>query len=62
MLPVPGIAAHFLEAVLSFPSEFAFCFGRVGVTGGNVACSSRFDAIGDFDAIDFFEGLHQLKD
>ena len=60
-LPIPGVAAHFLEAVLSLPSEFTFGFGGIGITGGDVAGSTWLDAIWDFNAVDFLERLHQLE-
>ena len=60
-MPVPSVAAHFLESILGFPAELTFRFGGVGVAGGDVAGSSRFDAIGNLDAVDFLKSLYQLK-
>ena len=61
MLPVPGIAAHLFEAVLRFPAEFLFGFGRIGVTGCDVARASWLDAIGNVDVVHFLEGFHELQ-
>ena len=36
-LPFPGVSAHLLNAVLSFPAEFIFRFGSIGVAGCDIA-------------------------
>ena len=61
LLPVPGIAAHFFDAVLSFPAEFVECFLRVAIASGDVACAARLDAVRDFYVVYIFECVDNVK-
>ena len=47
LLPVPAISAHFLDAILRFPTQFGLCLGRIAITGGNIARTSWLDGILD---------------
>lgn len=60
-LPFPGVGAHFFDAVFRFPAEFFFCFGSVGVAGGDVAGAAVSDYVRDFNAGCFFEVLYDIK-
>ena len=61
LLPVPGVTAHFFDAILSLPAEFVECFLRVAVAGGNVACATWLDAVWNLDVVDFFECFYDVE-
>ena len=61
LLPVPGVAAHILDAVFSLPAQFALGLGGIAVAGGNVARTAGLDAVGHVDAVDLDEGLHHVE-
>ena len=60
-LPFPGVGAHFFDAVFRFPAELFFCFGSIGVAGGDVAGAAVSDYVRDFNAGCFFEVLYDIE-
>ena len=61
LLPVPGVAAHFLDAVLGLPAEFLECLFGVAVAGGDVACTAGLDAVGHLESVHLFKGVHHVE-
>ena len=47
-LPVPGIRAHFFNAVLGFPAQLFFCLVTFGVADGNISRTAALDFVGQF--------------
>ena len=60
-LPSPGILTHLFDAVLSFPSQLFFCFGRIAVAHGDVTCTSRFDLIFYFMTACLFKCMNHIQ-
>ena len=60
-LPVPGVTAHFFDAILSLPAEFVECLLRIAVASGDVACATRLDAVRNLDVVDFFECFYDVE-
>ena len=60
-LPSPGILAHLFDAVLCFPTQLFFCFGRIAVAHSDVACTSRFDLVFYFMTACFFKCVNHIQ-
>ena len=60
-LPSPGILTHLFDAVLRFPSQFFFCFGRIAVAHGDVTCTSRFDLVFYFMTACLFKCMNHIQ-
>ena len=60
-LPVPSVAAHFLDAVLGLPTEFVECLLRIAVAGGDISYTAGLDAVGHLNAVHFFKGLNYVE-
>ena len=60
-LPSPGILTHLFDAVLSFPSQLFFCFGRIAVAHGDVTCTSRFDLVFYFMTACLFKCMNHIQ-
>ncbi len=60
-LPFPGVSAHLLNAVLSFPAEFIFRFGSIGVAGCDIAGAAWLDFIRNCFAAGFFVSLDNIE-
>lgn len=60
-LPVPAVAAHLVDTVLGFPTEFVLGFGGVAVAGGDVAGAAWLDGVGDRHTVDFLEGVDDVE-
>ena len=60
-LPIPGVAAHFLDAELGLPAKFLVCLFGVAVAGGDVAYTAGLDAVGHLDAVYFFKGVYHVE-
>lgn len=61
LLPVPRVATHFFDAVLSLPAEFVECFLRVAVACGDIACAARLDAVRNFYVVYFLECVDHVE-
>ena len=61
LLPIPGVTAHFFDAILSLPAEFVECLLRIAVASGNVACTTRLDAVWNLDVVDLFECFYDVE-
>ena len=61
LLPVPAVSAHLLNAVLSFPAEFIFRFGSIGVAGCDIAGAAWLDFIRNCFAAGFFVSLDNIE-
>ena len=60
-LPVPAVAAHFLDAELSLPAKFCLCLGRVAIACGNIARTTRLDRVWNGNTIGLFKCLDYIK-
>ena len=60
-LPVPGIAAHLLDAELGSPVKLFRSLRRITVTGADIPCAARLDHIRNGMAAGLAESIHHLK-
>ena len=61
LLPVPAVAAHFLDTEVSLPTEFCLCLCRVAIACCDVARTTRLDRIRNRNIVNLHESIDNIK-
>ena len=60
-LPVPAVAAHFVNAVLSFPAQLTLGLAGIAPALGNIAGAARVNDIGQLLAAGLAECMNHIQ-